>query len=403
MKILHTADLHLGHRFIELSQQEEQQAFLDWLVQYVDNQKIDLLLISGDVFDTPHPSNATTRMYYKFLIDIHRTHCKKVVITAGNHDAASTINAPKEILEMLDIYVVGKAPSSEAINEEVFSITVEDEEVIVAAVPFLRDQDIRKAMAGQQFEEIGDKYKKALIEHYDAVAEYCQSINTNQVPVIAMGHLFSIGGSTSTSDSERNVYVGGLGDIGSDDFSTVFDYVALGHLHRCQKIDKEHIRYSGSPYVLSFSEVHHDKKVIVLHLEDKQIKEIEEVAVPTFRNISVVRGNLEECLEALEQIPSTTDTLKPWVEVVVKTENNNYTLSSAINEKAETLPLEVLKVSLSRSKKEKKISREMSLQEVKELKVEDAFQLLCEQQDIDLQSRSDLNDAFLEIYRSIQE
>ncbi|MEL6607241.1 MAG: exonuclease subunit SbcD, partial [Bacteroidota bacterium] len=260
MRILHTADWHLGHRLHEHGQQEEQQLFLDWLLQLIDKEKIDVLLVSGDVYDTGVPSTQSQKMYYDFLIQLQQTHCSEVVITGGNHDAPGTINAPKELLAALSVRVVGKA--TEEIADEVFELKIGNEAVIVAAVPYLRDQDIRRAVQGETFDEITERYKKALVNHYQEAATYCQEINTNQVPVIAMGHLFAVGG--SVSDSEQQIYVGNLGHIGAEDFPETFDYIALGHLHKPQIVGgKDYIRYSGSPVMLSFSETGYEKQVLV--------------------------------------------------------------------------------------------------------------------------------------------
>jgi exonuclease SbcD len=245
MKILHTADWHLGHRLHERSQLEEQTLFLSWIEDYIIDQKIDVLLISGDIFDTGSPSNQSLEMYYSFLVKLKATTCRSVIITGGNHDSAGTLNAPKHILDALSIKVVGKA--TENIEDEVFEIEINGEKVIIGSVPYLRDGDIRRAVAGESFEELTDKYKTALINHYKTSAEQCKLINTTNAPVIAMGHLFATGG--SISDSEQNIYVGTLGHIGAQDFPTYFDYIALGHLHRPQIIGKnDKVRYSGLYY-----------------------------------------------------------------------------------------------------------------------------------------------------------
>ena len=259
MKILHTSDWHLGHRLLDQSQLEEQTLFLEWLLEHITANGIDVLLISGDVFDVGVPAANAQKLYYDFLIRLHQSCCREVIITGGNHDAPSTLNAPKELLNALSIHVVGKAV--DPISDEVFRLTVDNEELIVAAVPYLRDQDIRRAVAAETAEEIVNRYKTALINHFHDVARFCEQMKETNTTVIAMGHLFAVGG--RTSESEQSIYVGNLGDIGAEDFPAVFSYVALGHLHRSQCVGgKEHIRYSGSPYMLSFSEVGQDKKII---------------------------------------------------------------------------------------------------------------------------------------------
>ena len=401
MKILHTADWHLGHRLHEQSQFEEQSQFLNWLEVYIHDNQIDVLLISGDVFDTGVPSAQSQTMYYNFLINLKKTSCQHVVITGGNHDAPGTLNAPKGILHSLSIHVVGKA--TENIEEEVFVLSVKDEKVIIAAVPFLRDQDIRRAVAAESFEQIGNRYKMALIKHYKEVAEYCKTLKTNTIPAIAMGHLFAIGG--STSESEQTIYVGNLGDIGAGDFPEVFDYVALGHLHRAQKIDNlDRIRYSGSPYMLSFSEIEHKKKIILLQTDNEKINSLEEIDVPLFRQIRRIRGSYEECVTQLLALDTEEYELKPWVEVILNNEINTYFGFSEIHKAAEGLNLEVLKVTL---KNERKIAGLEKLiqnaQNVNELSPNKVFELKCREQHFDLDANPEILDAFNEVLQIARE
>jgi exonuclease SbcD len=393
MKILHTADWHLGHRLLEHSQIEEQILFLNWIENYIIDQKIDVLLISGDIFDTGSPSNQSLEMYYSFLVKLKATTCKSVIITGGNHDSAGTLNAPKHILNALSIKVVGKA--TENIEDEVFEIEVNGEKVVIGAVPYLRDGDIRRAVAGESFEELTDKYKTALINHYRTSAEQCKLINTTNAPVIAMGHLFATGG--SISDSEQNIYVGTLGHIGAEDFPTYFDYVALGHLHRPQIIGgNDKIRYSGSPNILSFSEINYDKKVIVLTIEDNKINKIEEDVIPRFREFYRLTGTLIECIEQFPNIISNSFNLKPWVEIILNEENTINTDDLKIE--AEKHSFEILKTSLKNQRKIKGIDELLeNAKSIKELLPTEVFELKCEEMGFDLKERPEIWDAFNEI------
>jgi len=391
VKILHTSDWHLGHRLLEHSQYEEQVLFLKWLRKYIYNNKIDILLVSGDIFDTGMPSSLSQELYYNFLVQLTQTGCKHIVITGGNHDSPGTINAPKELLNALSIYVVGK--TTENIKEEVFKLTVGNDDIVIAAVPYLRDQDIRRAVAGESFEQIGDRYKKALINHYNDVAEYCNELKTEKSITIAMGHLFVVGG--SSSDSEQSIYVGNLGDIGVDDFDSSFDYIALGHLHRAQKIKKDIVRYSGSPYVLSFSEINTNKKVVVVETNKANIKNIEEVNIPKFRDFFRIKGTVEECVDKLKNIIVKESVLTPWVEVVLK--NSTTIDNSIINKTSEALSLEVIKITLADDKKEEDLEDLVKKSKnIKELTPIEVFNMKCKEVDFDIKDRQDVLDAFNE-------
>lgn len=401
MKILHTSDWHLGHRLHEQSQYEEQSQFLDWLEAYIRAEDVSVLLISGDVFDTGVPSTQSQKMYYDFLIRLSQSPCQHVVITGGNHDAPGTINAPKELLSALQIQVIGKVTDN--VEDEVFKFSVGDEQVIVAAVPYLRDQDIRRAVAGESFDDIGDRYKMALVNHYTEVGVYCETVKTANVPVIGMGHLFAIGG--STSESEQSIYVGNLGDIGAADFPQIFDYIALGHLHRPQKVGgTNYIRYSGSPNVLSFSEIGYDKNVILIETDGDKPLTVDNILVPQFRPVLRVSGSVEECITRLNEIDKATSELTPWVEVVIDNAMNTKIESQEINKAAEDLDLEVLKIGL---KNERAIAGLEALiessKQIKELQPLEVFKMKCKEQDFDIDENIEIFDAFNEALQIARE
>jgi exonuclease SbcD len=398
MKILHTADWHLGHRLVEQSQVEEQTLFLKWILEYIYKEKIDVLLISGDIFDTNTPSNQSLEMYYNFLVKLKSTSCQSIIITGGNHDSPGTLNAPKQILDALSIKVVGKA--TENIEDEVFEICINGEKVIIGAVPYLRDGDIRKAVAGESFEELTDKYKQALINHYDQSAEQCQLINTSNAPVIAMGHLFATGG--SVSDSEQNIYVGSLGHIGAGDFPTYFDYIALGHLHRPQIIGgNEKVRYSGSPNILSFSEIKYDKKIIVLMIENNEISTINDVLVPRFRNFYKIEGTIPECIEQFPNLISNEYQLIPWVEIALTEKHNINT--DELKKAAEPYPFEILKTALKNQRRLRGIEELLEeTKSIKELLPTEVFKLKCKEIGYDLKENTAIEDAFNEILQSVK-
>ena len=399
MKILHTSDWHLGHRLLEQLQQDEQSLFLDWLLEYISKNNIDILLISGDIFDVGVPSAQAQKLYYDFLVRLHNTSCKEVIITGGNHDAPSTLNAPKELLNAFSIRVVGKATDN--LGEEIFKLSANGDNIIVAAIPYLRDQDIRRAIACESAEEINNRYKTALINHFAEVATYCEAMKTSNIPVIAMGHLFAIGG--KTSESEQSIYVGNLGDIGATDFPAVFDYVALGHLHRAQMVGgKSQIRYSGSPYMLSFSEVGQDKKVV--EIETGESLKIKEITVPIFREILQIEGSVESCIAKLKILNNENHALTPWVEVILSNEKEATTGFKEINAFAINIQPEVLKITV---KDERKYDNLKSLvdnaQHIKTFTPLDVFKLKCEEMNVDLDESPEMLDAFNEILQMVTE
>nr|MCU0347519.1 exonuclease subunit SbcD [Saprospiraceae bacterium] len=254
MKILHTSDWHLGQKFISRDREEEHRLALDWLVQTIEKEQVDLLLVAGDVFDIGSPPNYARALYFNFLKKVVRTKCRHIVITGGNHDSPQMLEAPRELLQLLDVHVVGAA--SEQVGDEIIVLKNEqgEPEAVVAAVPFLRDQDLRRAASSDGGQERIERIKEGILAHYVAVGEaVVTDFAKLKIPKIAMAHLCVTG--AEASDKQDNIYLGNVENIRADQFPSVFGYVALGHIHRPQKIGGlKQVRYSGSLIPLSFSE-----------------------------------------------------------------------------------------------------------------------------------------------------
>ncbi|MHC2992508.1 nuclease SbcCD subunit D [Pontibacter sp. HJ8] len=319
MRILHTSDWHLGQRLVNLERTEEHQHFLDWLLQTIEEEQIQVLLMAGDVFDTGAPSNTALRQYYNFLTKVCATCCRHIIITGGNHDSVSTLNAPKELLDCFNIKVIGGA-TADPLDELIELHNKEDEpELIVCAVPFLRDRDVRLSVPGENYEEREQRIKQGIAAHYAAFVPHVQPYKAQGIPVIAMGHLFAAGG--SASESEKEIHVGNLGQIGAEQFPQEFDYVALGHLHRPQQVNgTHHIRYSGSPIPLSFSEVTDKKVVYVLDFEKGKLTDLRELAIPVCRKLVRFKGPLDKVKQQLAVYDNSSYTLPAWAELQVELE-----------------------------------------------------------------------------------
>lgn len=293
MRILHTADWHLGLRLYKKDISEEHRFFFSWLVDLIRDRQIDVLMISGDVFDHANPTNEARALYYEFLVQLIQLKCK-VIITGGNHDSPGILNAPREILNMLDVHVVGSA--RQAVGEEVIDLGT----AVVAAVPYLREPDIHALTKGVEYDDKRQQVRDGIKRHYDLVAEACAAYDT---PVIAMGHLYAAG--SSTSESERLIQMGNQSAVAADDFPSRFDYVALGHIHRPQIVNgQKHIRYSGSPVPLSFSERDDKKIVIELETDGKEIRQTDH-QVPVFRKLVRFKGTLAEVMKGVEAYQKT--------------------------------------------------------------------------------------------------
>lgn len=317
IKVLHTADWHLGKRLDNSERTEEHQLFLEWLLQEIIEASIDVLIIAGDIFDTGAPSNTALKQYYNFLRQVQDTCCQDVIIIGGNHDSVSTLNAPKELLKHFNVHVIGGVP--DAFDDQIITIYKDGQpELVVCAVPFLRDRDVRLSIAGETSSEMEARLVEGICNHYKKFIEHILPLKASGIPVLATGHMFAQG--ASTSDSEQKIHVGNLAQICGDQFPEEFNYVALGHLHRPQVVNgMNHIRYSGSPIPLSFSESNDEKKVVILSFEKGKLSAVEEHLVPPTRRLLRIAGNLEQVKTALKAITNQNLILPCWVEVQITT------------------------------------------------------------------------------------
>ncbi len=272
LTILHTSDWHLGRRLYGRMRYEEFEAFLSWLQETISAQKVDVLIVAGDIFDTMTPSNRAQALYYEFLGKVSKLCCEHIVIVAGNHDSPTFLDAPSKVLKFLNVHVIGTA--CDDLNDEVLVLDAIDgtPHCIIAAVPYLRDRDVRGSHAGESADSKDTNVIKGIRAHYDEVAsiakarqEHLSNAHQRHIPIIATGHLFAAGSKTTEDDGVRDLYVGSLGQISADMFDDGFDYVALGHLHVPQRVGGcEHIRYSGSPIAMGFGEAKQQKQVLLV-------------------------------------------------------------------------------------------------------------------------------------------
>ncbi len=320
MRILHTADWHLGKKLDQFERTDEHQDFLDWLIGTLDTEKIDVLIVAGDIFDTGSPSNTALEQYYGFLVQVKNTYCREVIIIGGNHDSISTLNAPKELLKYLNVHVIGGVP--EVFADQIIPIRDRNGkiELIVCAVPFLRDRDIRLSISGETSEEREIRIKEGIQAHYHRFKEHLHPYTLEKIPIIATGHLFAAG--SSTSESEKEIHVGNLGQVRGDQFPEEFNYVALGHIHRPQVVNKmEHVRYSGSPISLSFSE-HEDKKlVVIVEFGANENMAVRLLQVPSNRELVRIKGTWEKVRDKILLLEDRQMKYPAWVEVQVETDS----------------------------------------------------------------------------------
>lgn len=332
LKILHTSDWHLGQKFMGKSREDEHKKFLKWLIDTINKYKVDVLIVAGDIFDTGTPPNYALELYYSFFAELKSTSCQDTIIIAGNHDSISTLKAPKNVLELLNVYTIASGEEDESILKIHKDGSLAG---IVCAVPFLRDSVIRKSIFGESMQDKETALRDGIKAHYQKVHNIAKNIqNSKPIPIIATGHFTTVG--TKSSDSERDIYIGNTLNISSDFLAPMFDYVALGHLHHAQKVGYEHIRYSGSPIPLSFSEADSQKSVQLITFEGLDLK-IEQINIPTYKKLYRIGGNKEQIISQLQNIEDKNS----WIELEIE-DDNAYVALQEIQEHISQANLNVL-------------------------------------------------------------
>lgn len=302
LTILHTSDWHLGRRLYGRMRYDEFEAFLNWLQDTISAQKVDILIVAGDIFDTMTPSNRAQALYYEFLGRVSRSCCEHIVIVAGNHDSPTFLDAPSNVLKFLNVHVIGTA--CEDLNDEVLVLDDADgaPHCIIAAVPYLRDRDVRSSAAGESADSKDVNVIKGIRAHYDKVASIAKTkqaklveASQRHIPIIATGHLFAAGGTTTEDDGVRELYVGSLGKISADMFDEGFDYVALGHLHVPQRVGgRESIRYSGSPIAMGFGEAKQQKQVLLVQFGEVERALSESTIIQLTNTVTTIEKSVEK-------------------------------------------------------------------------------------------------------------
>ncbi len=307
MRILHTADWHIGQLFHEYDRTYEHQQFLNWLLETLVAEQIDVLLISGDIFDLSNPSAASVKMFYSFLNQsVKQNPDLQIVVTAGNHDSASRLESPKPLLESSNIHIVGLVEKNQHGDIDYSKITIPliDKEgnpkIWCMAVPYLRMGDYPSVP------DSSNPYAEGVAAFYREAYEYAASNKLAGQAIIAMGHLHAQQAEVGDIDKTERLIMGGVECISAASFDHNIRYVALGHIHKAQRIGgKEHIRYSGSPLPMSFSETNYMHQVIVIDIADDEIKELKILKIPVsipLRRIPVVHSSLSEILRSLAQL-----------------------------------------------------------------------------------------------------
>ena len=324
MKFIHTADWHLGNTMHDIDRTRETGAFLEWLKTEIATVGAEALVIAGDIFDVVNPSNVAKTQYYKFLASLLTTKCSNVVVIGGNHDSGTLLDAPAEILEVLNIKVVGSI-NNRCIDDLVVELKNGDGQAIgiCCAVPFMRNLELEqfyKSCVGDRVGNEDGANDEDLLKHlYADVYRRAVELRGNRdIPIIATGHLYAsnLSGRDSESvesgtaenvanaidDGVREV-VGTLGNVDISTFPSELDYVALGHIHYTSMVAKNpKVRYSGSPFVMGFDEANCKRYVLAIDAGLGAAPIVEKIEVPKTVRFEQFKGDIESLKRDLRNL-----------------------------------------------------------------------------------------------------
>ncbi|AUU34282.1 exonuclease subunit SbcD [Proteus mirabilis] len=374
MRIIHTSDWHLGQYFFTKTRAQEHQQFLDWLLAQIREQQVDAVIVAGDIFDTGSPPSYARELYNRFVVAIRDTQCQ-LIILGGNHDSVATLNESKSLLACLNTTVIANVHTETPQAPIILYQKNHTPGALLCAIPYLRPRDMINSKSGQSGADKQGALKEAIADYYQrqyqAALDLRKQLNIN-IPIIATGHLTTIG--ASVSDSVREIYIGTLEAFNATLFPP-FDYIALGHIHRPQRVNKSgHIRYSGSPIPLSFDESAQQKSVCLIDFEQDKLAEMTLLPIPEFQLLRTLSGSLQEIATQLEKLATQYNEMDTtiWLDIEVSTQDYLSDIQNRIQELTQSPLFEV--IVLRRARKQRQALMQNEKETLTELTVYDVFE-----------------------------
>ena len=355
MKLIHTADWHLGNSMHDIDRQEETKQFLDWLREYIVEFGAECLVVSGDIFDVTNPPVEARRLYFGFLASLLNSGCKNIVLVGGNHDSGALLDAPRDLLEAFNIQMVGslgERPVEELVKE--LKDASGNAIGVSAAVPYVREGELRRFKTDEEGNFADITYKGL----YEAVYEAAERLRGGrEIPIVATGHLYAskLEGRFENNEGidvrEYGMHdiVGNLGTVPVSVFPEGFDYVALGHIHYTTMVARNpKVRYSGSPFVLGFDEANIPHHILAVDLQKGVEPAVQKIEVPQYFKFLRVLGSIPEIIEQLEQLKAQPQE-KPIKIEVVYDYMPGVNINEALADVSEEAPFEIVSKKVNRT------------------------------------------------------
>lgn len=311
MKFFHLSDLHLGKQLHHYNLKEDQEYILGEVLGYVDQMRPDAILIAGDIYDKSVPSAEAVSMFDDFLTRLSAVEPRMpVMIIAGNHDSAKRLDYASRLLGSQEIYIAAEVPEKE--EDHLTRVVLEDEygKVNFYLLPFMKPGYVRWMTEG----ELPGSYTEAV-----SMVLGRENVDPSARNVLVSHQFFTGSGKAPEVCDSEMISVGGTDNVDTSAVS-MFDYVALGHLHGAQRVGEEHIRYCGTLLKYSVSEAGHRKCLHLVELKEKgEPVEIREIPLHPLRDVRRVRGSLKEIIESADPLQK-----EDYVSIVLTDEVDPY-------------------------------------------------------------------------------
>jgi exonuclease SbcD len=392
MRLLHTSDWHLGQTLHTFERGYEHQCFLDWLLDTLVHERVDALLIAGDIFDNSNPSAASQRQLYRFLQQARaRAPQLDIVVIAGNHDSPGRLEAPGPLLEAHGTVVIGNVARKDDGEIDLDRLLVPlhgndgTVQAWVLAIPFLRPGDVPRVAQPADGSAPIDPYLHGITQLYRQTHALAQAQRQPGQAIVAMGHCHMIDG-TASLESERRIVIGGTEALPAAMFDDAIAYAALGHLHLAQRVGKQdHLRYSGSPLPLSFAEVGYTHQVVLVDLADGRATAITPLPVPRavpLLRIPATPAPLKDVLAALValDLPDLPVHARPFLEVRVLLDAPEPSLRAQVEAALEGKPVRLAKIEPTRkASTQQEADAVLTLDQLAHMQPDDIFRRLYKQ------------------------
>lgn len=339
MRILHTSDWHLGKKLYRESRIDEQKLFLEWLLTEIEDQKIDVLIIAGDIFDVPNPPNDAHKLYNDFLNQAQAL-CHSIIIISGNHDSGDFLRATQTFTREKNIYIFDKLQPNKKDNQ--LTLSIANTSVDFSLLPYFRNIDLFQYYQNEFSLNESDSKNEKPENWRMQVLEHALSPKKSKNKKIAISH--HAFGNYSATGSEHTLSLSGMEHLSLALFKD-HDYVALGHIHQYQKLSENPLSYyTGSPIPMRFSE-RRNKFYNIIHINDENELSVEKREIPIFREIIQINTDSNKYLEDIKNhLSDLNSPLIAFVEVKIKMLTTLAGMNETIKELCEKYQTKLLNI-----------------------------------------------------------